>query len=230
MPTSKDLKRLTRRRMRKTGESYTAARSRLLEKRTPCGPIAAPAATPSPADLAGMSDDAVRKATGRTWTEWTRALDAVGAAAWTHRDIAAHLRIDRELTPWWSQTVTVGYERIRGLRSKGRRRDGSYEIHRSRTIAVPVGTLYRAFATKRIRERWLGSAKITVRTCRVDKSIRWLWSDGTPVEAGFTAKGDAKSQVQLQHGGLPSRAAADRARAQWGERLDALVAELGHLG
>jgi hypothetical protein len=35
MPTQKDLKRLVRARMKKTGESYTAARARLLAKRPP---------------------------------------------------------------------------------------------------------------------------------------------------------------------------------------------------
>ena len=33
MPTNKDLKRVVRRRMQKTGESYTAARTNLLKKR-----------------------------------------------------------------------------------------------------------------------------------------------------------------------------------------------------
>lgn len=221
MPTSKDLKRLTRRRMVKTGESYTAARARLLAKKSP-----SPDAAPSPAELAGMSDAAVRKATGRSWPEWARALDAVGAAAWTHRDIAAHLRIERELSAWWAQTVAVGYERIRGLRDKGQRRGGAYEVNKSRTVAVPLGTLYRAFATKRIRERWLGDAEIEVRTCRVNRSVRWRWPDGTPVEATFAAKGDAKSQVQLQHRGLPTKVVADRVRARWAERLDALVREV----
>ena len=37
MPTQKDLKRLVRGRMKKTGESYTAARARLLEKKKTAG-------------------------------------------------------------------------------------------------------------------------------------------------------------------------------------------------
>ena len=35
MPRNKDLKRLVRARMRKTGEDYTAARARILEKSAP---------------------------------------------------------------------------------------------------------------------------------------------------------------------------------------------------
>ena len=59
MPIQKDLKRLVRGRMQKTGESYTAARSRILDKQSP-----APAEF---AKLAGMSDEAVRSKTGCTW-------------------------------------------------------------------------------------------------------------------------------------------------------------------
>ena len=56
MPKQKDLKRLIRARMEKTGESYTAARSRILKQTTP----------PSAefARLAGMTDDAVRAVGG----------------------------------------------------------------------------------------------------------------------------------------------------------------------
>ena len=35
MPKDKDLKRLARRRMEKTGESYAAARAQLLKKKNP---------------------------------------------------------------------------------------------------------------------------------------------------------------------------------------------------
>ena len=43
---------------------------------------------------------------------------------------------------WWAQTVTVGYERIKGLRAVGQRRDGTFEANKSRTFAVPLARLY----------------------------------------------------------------------------------------
>lgn len=216
MPKNKDFKRLVRGRMRKTGESYTAARSRLLQKRQP-----------APADyarLAGMSDEAVKAKTGRTWEGWVKALDAIDAASLSHREIARHVRERYELSGWWAQAVTVGFERIRGLREIGQRRDGAFEANKSKTIAVPVGVLYRAFSHKPKRRRWL-SADPTVRTSRRDKSIRFNWEDGTSVEAYFTSKGPSKSQVAIQHGKLPSKAAATRMKEYWEERL-AQLAEL----
>src|SRR5262249_273953 len=152
-------KRLVRSRMQKTGESYTAARFQLLSKRDALPPR--PAAT-NLAAIAGMSDAALSKRTGRTWAEWVRVLDDARAAEKPHREIARY--VSSLGTPdWWTQTVTVGYERIRGLRARGQRRDGGFEASKSRTFNVPVETLYHAFANTRRRKRWLPVA-ITVRS------------------------------------------------------------------
>lgn len=104
MPKNKDLKRLARSRMRKTGESYTAARARLLDKKAIRG---RPPATEY-AGLAGMSDAAVKAKTGCDWRRWVRALDAIDAASMPHREIAAYVREKYGIDGWWAQTVTVG--------------------------------------------------------------------------------------------------------------------------
>ena len=213
MPKDKDLKRRVRARMEKTGESYTAARSHLLRKQS----------TPIPDGyerLAGKTDEAVAAATGRTWPEWVGALDAIGAAAMSHRDIARRVREQID-SGWWAQTVTVGYERIRGLREIGQRRDGAYEANKSRTIAAPVEELYRAFADFGRRRKWL-EEKLTVRGATPHRTVRITWNDGTNVVVGFESKGPKKSVVSLSHGKLPSKQAAEQAKRLWGERFDAL--------
>jgi uncharacterized protein YndB with AHSA1/START domain len=173
-----------------------------------------------------MSDEVMRAKTGRDWAEWTQTLDALGAAAMPHRDIARHVHQMTGLD-WWSQTVTVGYERIRGLREKGQRRGGSYEVSKSKTLPVPLATLYQAWSTPRARSRWLGGVKLRVRKATPEKTLRIAWEDGSSVECYFVAKGEAKSQVAVQHRGLASREEAERARLLWTERLDALAAALG---
>lgn len=228
MPTNKDFKRLVRGRMRKTGESYTTARMHLLQQASTTKPASAQAASakPSPADcakLAGMSDATLKAKTGCTWERWVKALDHVEAHTWTHREIAAYVREKYDISGWWAQMVTVGYERIRGLREKGQRRGGAYEAARSRTVAVPVRRLYRAFKDKRTRSRWLPDVRLTVRTATPDRSMRITWSDGTAVDLWFTRKGDSKAQVQVQHRKLPSKGAATRMKQYWEERLGALV-------
>lgn len=209
MPKQKDLKRVVRTRMQKTGESYTAARLQLLRKKT----------EPDYAALAGMSDAAVAAKTGRDWREWVRVLDAAGAADMPHRDIARHVA-SLGVPSWWSQGVTVGYERIRGKRAVGQRMTGEYEANKSKTFAVPVAALFNAFASTRTRRKWLPGS--TVRTSTENKRMRLSLEDGSIIAAEFAAKGDAKSSVAIQHGKLPDKGAAERMKAWWGERLEAL--------
>jgi hypothetical protein len=220
MPTQKDFKRLVRSRMKKTGEAYTAARLQLLKKneQTPSSGKNEP--PPDYAELAGTSDSAIVKQTGRTWAQWVRVLDDVRAAEKPHREIAEF--VSSLGTPdWWSQTVTVGYERIRGLRRIGQRRDGTYEASKSRTFNVPIERLFDAFANARTRRRWLG-VKVAVRSASPGKRMRLMWDDATPVQVGFMAKGGAKSAVAIQHQKLPDKSAADAMKKAWTEHFDRL--------
>src|SRR5437867_2237967 len=104
MPRDKDRKRIIRSRMKKTGESYTAARAHVITKTRANQPPPVNLAT-----LAGMSDDTISAKTGRTWPQWMRALDADDAASKPHRDIAAIVHQKYGVGEWWTQTVTVGY-------------------------------------------------------------------------------------------------------------------------
>jgi hypothetical protein len=229
MPTQKDLKRLVRARMEKTGESYTAARARLLEKRPAAKERArAPAAPPAGlAARAGVSDATIAEKTGRTWKEWVDVLDRAGAAGLEHGAIARLVHEEHGVPGWWSQTVTVGYERIRGLRERGQRRDGTWEVGKSKVYHVPLARLWTAFGRC---DRWLDGAQLSMSKATRHKSMRMRWSDGTPVEASFLAKGGAKSQVHVQHRKLASRAEAERLRAFWGACLVRLGAVLAGKG
>ena len=229
MPSNKDFKRLVRARMQKTGESYTAARTVLLskspaERAERAGPAEAP--TAQFASLAGMSDAAIKAKTGCTWERWVGALDAVQAHRWPHRAIAQYVHDKYKTNGWWAQTVTVGYERIRGLREKGQRRSGHYEASKSRTLPVSLTQLYQAFSRPSVRKRWLPDVTLTVSSATPNKYLRIIWEDGTRVNAGFSSKARSKAQVAIQHERLPSKEAADRMKGYWSERLDALDAVL----
>ena len=184
---------------------------------------------PAPSDyarLAGRSDAVLQARTGCTWERWVKALDRVQAYTWSHREIAAHVQEKYEIPGWWAQGVTVGYERIKGLRAVGQRRDGSFAATKSRTFSVPLVRLYRAFHDARTRARWLPGVRLTVRAATRGKSMRLTWPDRTSVAVGFTSKGPAKSAVAVQHEKLADRAAAARVKQYWAERLDDLQALL----
>jgi hypothetical protein len=131
--------------------------------------------------------------------------------------------MEKYKTPgWWAQTVTVGYERIKGLRAVGQRRDGSFEANKSKTIAVPLARLYDAFSNPHLRARWLPGVDLTIRTATREKSMRITWPDRTSVVIGFDRRGPDKSLVALAHEKLRDRESATRMKQYWGERLDAL--------
>jgi hypothetical protein len=232
MPRNKDLKRLVRTRMTKTGEAYTTARAQIMKKSRATTRTTARSASPSSravapekpdyAALAGMTDAVLKEKTGCTWERWVHALDRHRADQMSHREITALVHDKYKVGPWWGQMVTVGYERIKGLRARGQRRDGSYEAGKSRTYDVPVATLFEAWADASVRRRWLDGASVKVRTATAPKSIRLGLDDGSIIAVGFMAKGKTKSAVALAHTKLPDRETANRLKQYWSERLDAL--------
>lgn len=171
---------------------------------------------------AGVGNQAVREATGRGWDEWFTRLDRAGAREMEHAAIARHLSEKEKVPDWWCQMVTVGYEQARGLRRKHQRADG-FSVSASRTLAVPVASVFDAFADEGGRARWLRDPGFTVRRATRPRSIRITWVDGkTHVEANFYAKGEARSLVSVQHSKLPDAEAAEGMKAYWGEALDRL--------
>jgi hypothetical protein len=215
MTRHQSFKRLVRTRMAKTGESYTAARATLLAAREPD-------AGPRPA--LATSDEMIRQRTGRGWEEWFDLLDEAGLAERPHRDIARWVAELQGVVPlaWAAQAVTVSYERARGGRAVGQRPDG-FAITASRTVGIPVGRLFGAFAGDAERGRWLTDAELRERSATKPRSARFDWGDGrTRVNVTFQARGEARSTVTVEHIRLPDAAAAARMKGWWCERLTTL--------
>jgi hypothetical protein len=213
MTRQRSFKRLVRSRMEKTGESYTAARASLLTAEES-------EATVKP--VFTVSEEVIRRRTGRGWEEWLDVLDEWGAAERSHKEIASWVAEQQGTDGWSAQAVTVSYERARGLRAVGERPDG-FSVTASKTVAVPVDRLYQAFVDESLREQWLPDGELSERTATKPKSARFDWGDGeTRVIVGFDAKGDAKSTVGLAHERLADAEEADRMKAYWRERVRTL--------
>jgi uncharacterized protein YndB with AHSA1/START domain len=213
MTRQKSFKRLVRARMEKTGESYTAARSSLLA-------AGEPKATEGPA--LAVSDEAIRRRTGRGWEEWFDLLDEWGAADRSQADAARWIADEHGIEGWSAQAVTITYARARGLRAVGERPDG-FAVTASKTVAVPVDRLYDAFVDESLRARWLPDGELRERTASRPKSARFDWGDDeSRVIVGFLAKGEAKSTVALMHERLADGEEADRMKAHWRDRVTAL--------
>ena len=229
MTQNKDLKRLVRARMKKTGESYTSARAQITRKPKEKTSIAEARSTVSTKDyakLAGMSDAVIKEKTGCAWEKWVKSLDYHGAEKMSHREIAELVSEKYKVPSWWTQTVTVGYERIKGLRARGQRRDGTYEATKSRTFNVSIDRLFDAWADTRIRNRWLTDAKVKVRSATKPKYLRLDWNGNTIIAVGFLSKGEKKSSVAVQHAKLADKETADRLKKYWSDQLDNLAGVL----
>jgi len=171
-----------------------------------------------------VSDEAVVRRTGRPWDEWFAILDRWGATGRSHAEIARYLNEEQGVPGWWAQTVTVGYERARGLREKYEHADG-YSVGASKTIAMGVDELSSAFLDEPERQRWLPGSPLRLRTATPARSARFDWEDGSSrVSVYFSSKGDSKSVVTVQHERLTDAEEAERMRRFWRERLAALAA------
>jgi hypothetical protein len=215
MTKEASFKRRVRERMSKTGESYAAARSQVAHKRD-----RVQAASARLADTADRpAEDKLVEATGAGWEAWFALLDRWGARQRRHGEIAAHLVDDHGVPGWWSQAITVWYERARGLRLKHQQADG-FTVYASKTVAVPLDDVFDAFVDARARRKWLTDGAMRMRTSQPGRTARFDWEGGpTRVSVAFDEKGPAKVTVSVAHERLPDPDEAETAKAAWRARL-----------
>jgi hypothetical protein len=219
MTTQKTFKRRVRERMAKTGESYTAARRQLLA----AGHQPDPAA---PTFETVVSDDRMVEATGKRHEQWFAILDEWGGTDHDHTEIARHVIEDLGVPGWWGQSITVSYERSRGLRAVGQMKDG-WTVNASKTVGVSVDELFEAFDDAGVRTRWLPDGDLSRRTATRPRSARYDWEDGsTRVIVSFEAKGSQKATIYVSHERLPDADTAEAMRAYWRSAVLALKAHL----
>ncbi|HEY8470984.1 MAG TPA: SRPBCC domain-containing protein [Longimicrobiales bacterium] len=134
-----------------------------------------------------ISDEAVRRATGRTWDEWIRWLDERGAARMSHKEIVALLREKGGVqSGWWQQSIAVGYERAKGRRVEGQTADVGFEIGVRRTVPLPAHEAWRRLTAPDGVRAWLGDAP----SLRFQVGEAYRLSDGTTGEVRVAVAGD----------------------------------------
>jgi uncharacterized protein YndB with AHSA1/START domain len=221
MTTDKARKRAVRSRMQKTGERYAAARRHVVR-----GEAQIPEQAPLPPRVAepGMAEASLVKGTGHGWDHWFRLLDDWGAATQTHTEIARYVSGELGVGSWWSQTVTVGYERARGMRAVHERPEG-FEVSVSKTVPFPALEAWRAFVEPSRRASWLDvGLRMRTGTRTMGRAARFdVPSDGSRINLAFTAKGEDRSVVAVTVVRLADAAAVEARRAEWRGRLAALA-------
>ncbi len=170
-----------------------------------------------------MDDAAVIKATGKAWDAWFAMLDECEARSLPHKEIARLLREDYSVSGWWSQSVTVEYEKFIGRREPGQRQSGEFATTVTRTFP---GTMDEAL------DRWLASlpARDDARAFdgvpfaeepSIKRTAKWRYwrarlADGSKLTVSISAKpGGEASVLAVETGKLGGRADIGRWKAYW---------------
>jgi hypothetical protein len=166
-----------------------------------------------------VSDEAVKKTTGKTWDEWFSILDTAGAKRMNHTEIA-HLISTRHISNgWWAQMVAVEYERLHRKRKVTENKDG-FMVTVHRTVSLPVKKLERAWET-------ILKSKHVARQClvRIPSTKRQMLrykADVGGVRVSFDARGSGKSRIAIESTKLPSKKFVEQHRLYWKKVLAAL--------
>lgn len=196
-----------------------------------------------------ISDAAVKAKTGKTWKQWFGLLDKWGAEHRTHKEIAAHLRSDLEVSAWWSQMITVEYERkLRGRKIGERPSNGGYSMDVQRTVKTSPQQAFNSFLQAEHAARWFTKkAKADVRVggaysnsdgdmgefLAVDppRRARFTWDNkrhcpGTIVELTVRDAGPGKVAVRITHSRLKSARDREKMKQGWSWALDSFQSYL----
>ena len=222
MTVQKSFKRLVRKRMTKTGESYTAARAQLL-----AGPEAGSADEEMP--RLAFSDETIRERTGRGWEEWFDLLDSWGSETLGHTEIARRVAELPGISGWYAQSVTMSYERARGLRAVGQRTGSAgFTASASKTIAARAEDVFVAFVDPSRRAGWLPHAVLSERTVsKPRRTARYDVGDGpTRLLVTVDDKGPAKSTLVVEESRLAGAGEREVRKDYWRRAVATLKAEL----
>ena len=251
MTRARALKTIIRARAAKTGERYTTARRHVLSElrpvaavRTPPVPTSAPAEVPAAAAApartkGGLSDAKAREKTGHGMDHWFGVLDRFGGTAKGHTALARHLYDEHGVPGWYSQGITVAYERARGARAVNQRCDGEYEVSVSKVVSATTAGVIDALTDARQRKRWAkdvdgelvtamaagvagpGAKKVVVRPDGQGR-FRYKWGD-TTVQLYLLPKPGNKVSVVATNSKQADAAMVEARRTLWRQALDALA-------
>jgi hypothetical protein len=214
MTRQETFKRRIRQRMEKTGERYGAARRNLIEKSdtmTQRKWVSEPE----------MADDTLREATGKGWDEWCEVIDGWPGNQEGHTAIATFLREDHEVDGWWAQTITVGYERITGMRLPYQQPDGTFSAGKSRTVAADPGLLRDLLLNDEDRADLFPGMETELRSRPTAKTLRIGIGPGT-AQIAIETVDDGRAKVSIAHDKLPSPESVEDWKAYWTDWLEAI--------
>ncbi len=214
MTKQESFKRRIRGRMAATGERYAAARRAMLSP-----------APPHPRGWAAepeLTDESVSAHTGQGWDEWCRVIEAWPGNLDGHAAIAAYLEREHGLDGWWSQGVTVGYERITGRRLPYQRSDGSFAVGVTRTVPGSADELRDMLLDEQGRAELFPTFDTALRSRPESAAVRLSVGDEGRVLMELADRSDGRVRIAVTHERLPDATTVEPWRRFWTAWLEAL--------
>jgi uncharacterized protein YndB with AHSA1/START domain len=195
-----------------------------------------------------ISDQAVKKATSRTWPEWFRSIEKEekrsGRDRWPHKQIVSYLEDQFSLSPWWCQMVTSAYEKFKGRRELGETAVAGFEIGAQKTVSVSKKMVWDLLIGSQGLRLWLGDTPdlklIKGQKYRTAEGISgefrvvefvdhlrltWQpadWAHPSTLQLRVISKGESKTTIGFHQEKLPDAAAREQMRGRWKKVLKML--------
>ncbi len=167
-----------------------------------------------------FADDALRERTGQGWDDWCDVVEAWPGRDSGHTAIATYLRDERGVEAWWAQTITVGYERIVGLRLPYQRPDGTFTANKSMTVGVDAEVLREMLLDDELRQHLFLGEDTELRSKPVSKTVRLQIGPGIALLSLVGSNG--KTKVTIAHEHLPTYDDVAKWKFYWSEWLRAI--------
>lgn len=215
MTKQESFKQRVRARMATTGERYAAARRSLTTRANGDGRrtwVSEPE----------MDDERVREATGMGWDEWCDAIDAWPGHGDGHAAVAAHVHAEYEITHWWAQGVTVGWERITGRRVPNQMSDGTFTAAKSKTVQVDADAVRAALLDADGRRDLFPGHDTELRSRPTSKAVRIAIGPGSAL-FDLAPRADGRTTITVSHERLPDQDALAEWKFFWTDWLEALT-------
>lgn len=175
----------------------------------------------------------IEQATNKTWDEWLKFMDHIGATKLNHHEIATQVLYELmgklDNPGWWAQGVTVAYEQYIGRRIPGQRPDGTFQTSVSKATKLGMKALmdkWTDFATT--DKEVLGIVAGEVRVGGTENRLTWRTkaADTSTIMVISEPKANGTASIVVQLIGLQTQELNVEAKERWSAIVDRFLEKL----
>lgn len=172
----------------------------------------------------------IEQATKRSWEDWMKFMDKIGAKDLSHKEIAVkvYYQLENKLENWgwWTQSVTTAYEQYIGRRIPGQRPDGTFQTSVSKATKLSMKDLMDKWVEFAKTDKYIKSLKVgDIKVGGTENRLSWRTkaADGTVINILSEPKANGTASIVVQHMGHQTLELNDEAKANWTEVLKRFI-------